>query len=171
MAAVITITNKGTDYYVTVNGRATFEHAPQLRSLAKTLENAAYTSINVDLGQCTGMDSTFMGILSMLGLNARKIGVTMTYFIPKNVTPSEIEIVAEGYGGQGVAYVSVKTDKGTYVPKGLLSVTGEVWRADHMLAADATFAYLGFQKTLDAFLDRTKAYLKSSVRIALEKQK
>ena len=80
MAAVITITNKGTDYFVTVNGRATFEHAPQLRSLAKTLENAAYTSINVDLGQCTGMDSTFMGILSMLGLNARKIGVTMTIF-------------------------------------------------------------------------------------------
>ena len=80
MAAVITISNKGTDYYVTVNGRATFEHAPQLRSLAKTLENAPYTSINVDLGQCTGMDSTFMGILSMLGLNARKIGVTMTIF-------------------------------------------------------------------------------------------
>lgn len=80
MAAVITITNKGTDYYVTVNGRATFEHAPQLRSFAKTLETAPYTSINVDLGQCTGMDSTFMGILSMLGLNARKINVTMTIF-------------------------------------------------------------------------------------------
>ena len=80
MAAVITITNKGTDYYVTVNGRATFEHAPQLRSLAKTLENASYSSINVDLGQCTGMDSTFMGILSMLGLNARKAGVVMTVY-------------------------------------------------------------------------------------------
>lgn len=80
MAAVITITNKGTDYYVTVSGRATFEHAPQLRSLAKTLEDAPYTSVNVDLAQCTGMDSTFMGILSMLGLNARKIGVPMTIY-------------------------------------------------------------------------------------------
>lgn len=80
MAAVITITNKGTDYYVTVNGRATFEHAPQLRSLAKTLENTTYTSINVDLGACTGMDSTFMGILSMLGLNARKNNIPMTIF-------------------------------------------------------------------------------------------
>ena len=96
---------------------------------------------------------------------------TMTYFIPKNVSPSEVEIIAEGYGGQGIAYVSVTTDKGKFVPKGLLSVTGEVWRADHILAADATFAYMGFQKTLDAFYDRTKAYLKSSVRIAMEKQK
>ena len=96
---------------------------------------------------------------------------SMTYFIPKNIAPSEIEIFAEGYGGQGIAYVTVKTDKGTYVPKGVLSVTGEVWRADHMLAADCTFAFLGFQKTLDAFHDRTKAYLKSSVKLLLEKQK
>ena len=80
MAAVITITNKGTDYYVTVGGRATFEDAPQLRSLAKTLENIPYSSVNVDLAQCTGMDSTFMGILSMLGLNARKIGIPMTVY-------------------------------------------------------------------------------------------
>ncbi|MBQ9772229.1 MAG: family 20 glycosylhydrolase [Lentisphaeria bacterium] len=96
---------------------------------------------------------------------------SVTYFIPKNIAPSEIEIFAEGYGGQGIAYVTVKTDKGTYVPKGVLSVTGEVWRADHMLAADCTFAFLGFQKTLDAFHDRTKAYLKSSVKLLLEKQK
>lgn len=96
---------------------------------------------------------------------------TMTYFIPKNISPSEIEISAEGYGGQGISYVSVTTDKGTYVPKGISSVTGEVWRADHILAPDATFAFLGFQKILDAFQDRTKAYLKSSVRIQLEKQK
>ena len=80
MAAVITITNQGTDYYVTVNGRATFEYAPQLRSLAKTLENTVYTSIHVDLEQCTGMDSTFMGILSMLGLNARKGGIPMSIY-------------------------------------------------------------------------------------------
>ena len=80
MAAVITITNKGTDYFVNVSGRATFEHAPQLRSFAKTLENVPYTSVNVDLAQCTGMDSTFMGILSMLGLNARKLGIPMTIY-------------------------------------------------------------------------------------------
>ena len=78
MAAVITITNKGTDYYVTVNGRATFEHAPQLRSLAKTLETAPYTSINVDLGQCTGMDSTFMGVLAMMALRAKKAKAVIT---------------------------------------------------------------------------------------------
>jgi hypothetical protein len=94
---------------------------------------------------------------------------SVTYFIPKNVAPSEIEIMAEGYGGQGVAHVTVKTDKGTYVPKGILSVTGEVWRADHMLEADCTFAYLGFQKTIEGFHDRAKAKAVHTVRMTMKK--
>ena len=80
MSAEIIISNDGDAYYITVNGRATFEHASRLRNLAKSLEDCTFSGISVDLASCTGMDSTFMGILSMLGLNARKLGIPMTIY-------------------------------------------------------------------------------------------
>ena len=80
MSAEIIISNDGDSYYITVNGRATFEHASRLRNLAKSLEECTFSGISVDLASCTGMDSTFMGILAMLGLRARKISSTMTIY-------------------------------------------------------------------------------------------
>jgi len=67
-------------YSIKVNGRATFECAPPLRTLAKDLENIEFRKIDVDLAACTGMDSTFMGILAMLGLRSKKIDAVMTIF-------------------------------------------------------------------------------------------
>ena len=68
--------NKGV-YNIKVEGRATFEYGPPLRTLAKNLENENFERISVDLRECTGMDSTFMGLLAMLGLRARKINAFM----------------------------------------------------------------------------------------------
>ena len=76
---VLIASNDGV-YSIKVNGRATFECAPPLRSLAKELENVVFKKIDVDLSACTGMDSTFMGILAMLGLRAKKIDAVMTIF-------------------------------------------------------------------------------------------
>lgn len=61
-------------YMIKVSGRATFECAPALRNLAKTLENTSFSAIRIDLSQCQWMDSTFMGILAMLALRAKKTG-------------------------------------------------------------------------------------------------
>ncbi len=80
MSTEVIITNDGDAFYISVNGRATFEHASQLRNLAKTLETQNFSKICVDLGQCGGMDSTFMGILAMIGLRARKIDAPMEIF-------------------------------------------------------------------------------------------
>ena len=80
MSTEIIISNDGDTYFITVNGRVTFEHASQLRNLAKSLENSTFSGINVDLANCGGMDSTFMGILAMLGLRARKISAPMAIF-------------------------------------------------------------------------------------------
>ena len=74
MSTEIIISNDGDAYFITVNGRATFEHASQLRNLAKSLENTAFSKISLNLANCGGMDSTFMGILAMLGLRAKKVG-------------------------------------------------------------------------------------------------
>lgn len=63
-------------YSVKVSGRANFEYAIPLRELAKTLESG-FKCVRIDLSACTAMDSTFMGVLSMLGLKARKSGAAV----------------------------------------------------------------------------------------------
>ncbi|MBP5182497.1 MAG: STAS domain-containing protein [Lentisphaeria bacterium] len=75
--ATLSITGEGGVYAVKASGRATFECAGPLRELAKKLGAEEFTVLDVDLAECQGMDSTFMGILAMLGLRARKIGAAM----------------------------------------------------------------------------------------------
>ena len=75
--ATLSITGEGGVYAVKASGRATFECAGPLRELAKKLGAEEFTVLDVDLAECQGMDSTFMGILAMLGLRARKIGASM----------------------------------------------------------------------------------------------
>jgi len=68
----ILISNKDGIYNVKVNGRATFECVQPLRTLASELEQNKFDAINVDLGNCVWMDSTFMGMIGRLGLHAIK---------------------------------------------------------------------------------------------------
>ena len=76
----LTISNKNMVYTVKVAGRATFECAPPLRNLAKSLEKELFTLLKVDLSECSWMDSTFMGILAMLGLRAKKVAAPMEIY-------------------------------------------------------------------------------------------
>ena len=57
-------------YFVKVSGRANFEYAVPLRELAKTLDN--FRCVRMDMTECLAMDSTFMGVLSMIGLKAKR---------------------------------------------------------------------------------------------------
>ena len=61
--------------FIRVKGNASFACAPPLRELAKKLASEPFTGLKIDLEECTWMDSTFMGMLAMLGLNAKKKGV------------------------------------------------------------------------------------------------
>lgn len=88
--ADVLIASKDGVYSIKVNGRATFECAPPLRNLAKNLETTLFSKIEVDLSACTGMDSTFMGILAMLGLRTKKIEAEMTIF---NVSESNMALL------------------------------------------------------------------------------
>lgn len=67
--------NKGV-YNIKVEGRANFEYGLPLRDFAKNLEGK-YEKVSIDLKSCTGMDSTFMGVLAMIGLKSRKIGAVV----------------------------------------------------------------------------------------------
>lgn len=71
------VSNRNGEYLIKVSGRATFDCAPPLRDLAKNLDQEKFTAIRVDLEACEWMDSTFMGVLAMLGLRAKKINATM----------------------------------------------------------------------------------------------
>ena len=55
---------------VKVCGRANFEYAVPLREIAKG--SSVLRSLVIDLAQCTAMDSTFMGVLTMLALKSRR---------------------------------------------------------------------------------------------------
>ncbi|MHB9138201.1 MAG: STAS domain-containing protein [Victivallaceae bacterium] len=67
--------NKGV-YNIKVEGRANFEYGLPLRDFAKNLEGK-FEKISIDLKSCTGMDSTFMGVLAMIGLKSRKAGAVV----------------------------------------------------------------------------------------------
>jgi len=55
---------------VKVRGRANFEYAVPLREIAKG--SSVLKRLVIDLGECTAMDSTFMGVLTMLALRSRR---------------------------------------------------------------------------------------------------
>ena len=69
------ISNRNGFYTVTVSGRANFEYAVPLRDLARS--TAEFSGFRFDMGKCTAMDSTFMGILTMLALKAQKSGTAI----------------------------------------------------------------------------------------------
>lgn len=73
----VLISQKDGVFRIKVSGRATFDCAPPLRDLAKTLEGKKFLGIQVDLKNCEWMDSTFMGCLAMLGLRASKNSAPM----------------------------------------------------------------------------------------------
>ena len=67
-------------HHIRVKGNASFACAPPLRELAKKLASEPFGGLKIDLEECTWMDSTFMGMLAMLGLNAKKKGAPAEIF-------------------------------------------------------------------------------------------
>ena len=59
-------------YSITVSGRANFDYAVPLRELSGKLTAGSW--LQIDLENCESMDSTFMGVLTMLALKLRKSG-------------------------------------------------------------------------------------------------
>ena len=59
-------------FLVKARGRANFEYAVPLRELVRSL--VSFERFCIDLAECTAMDSTFMGVLTMLALKGAKLG-------------------------------------------------------------------------------------------------
>ena len=66
------IANSRDVFLVKARGRANFEYAVPLRELVRSL--VSFERFCIDLSECTAMDSTFMGVLTMLALKGAKLG-------------------------------------------------------------------------------------------------
>ncbi|MDD3886404.1 MAG: STAS domain-containing protein [Victivallaceae bacterium] len=69
----LVIVHRAGVYAVRVSGRANFEYAVPIRELINTLGDRV-EDFRFDMSGCLAMDSTFMGVLSMIGLKARRAG-------------------------------------------------------------------------------------------------
>jgi len=117
--------------FIRAKGNASFVCAPPLRELAKKLAAEPFGGLKIDLEECTWMDSTFMGMLAMLGLNAKK----------KNV-PAEIWNASEQ---------NEKLLCGLGLQKVFAFENGEFGDADNAAAAsNATTAESNARNVLDA---------------------
>ncbi len=74
------ISGSGDRYAVKVIGRGTFECVAPLRALAKQLDTADFKQIDIDLADCQNLDSTYMGIMAMLALRAKKVNATISIY-------------------------------------------------------------------------------------------
>ena len=74
------ISGSGERYAVKAIGRATFECVAPLRALAKQLDATEFKQIDIDLEDCQGMDSTYMGVLAMMALRAKKLNAVITVY-------------------------------------------------------------------------------------------
>ena len=68
--ADIFINQNDSEFNIKVEGRATFAVGPMFRKLVdEIVDDSEIKMINIDLSECTGMDSTYMGIVAMLALH------------------------------------------------------------------------------------------------------
>jgi len=78
--------------YVRVVGRGTFQNSQPLRLFAVRKVDEGQREFVLDLGQCQGMDSTFLGVLAGIGLRLRQNGKLATVHIV-NISPRNLELI------------------------------------------------------------------------------
>ena len=84
------ISGGGDRYAVKAVGRATFECVAPLRNLAKELDSKNFKQIDIDLADCQGMDSTYMGVLAMIALRAKKIGAVISIYNASELAKNQL---------------------------------------------------------------------------------
>ena len=65
------------EYIIEVEGRATFECSTSLKNFSDNIASGSVSKIVIDFRSCIYMDSTFMGVLAIVGLKSRKLGIVV----------------------------------------------------------------------------------------------
>lgn len=91
------------------------------------------------------------------------------FFLPKNMEVEAVRIKATGFAGEGIAYVSAKTAKGTFIPSGVTDAVGMVEHPEFILKPNVNYAFLGFRDALEQFRDRAKAKVVNAIEVSMKK--
>lgn len=67
--------------YIRVIGRGSFQNSPALRTFAADMIQRGNRQFVLDLEQCGGMDSTFLGVLTGIGLSLRQQKPPVTVYV------------------------------------------------------------------------------------------
>jgi anti-sigma B factor antagonist len=78
--------------YTRVVGRGTFQNSQALHQFALEKIDQGQEEFVIDLGPCQGMDSTFLGVLAVIGLRLRQSGSAVAIHIV-NINPRNMEIL------------------------------------------------------------------------------
>lgn len=133
--AKVLIARNNDEYHIKVEGRANFECSPPLRNFAHSLECQDCKGIFIELSECAGMDSTFMGILAMMGLKAKKCGYTVNIVNADN----NIQSLLNGLGLQKIFnYVEISEMESTQKWEDTGHSTDKTEKAETVLEAHET---------------------------------
>ena len=133
--AKVLIARDNGEYRIKVEGRANFECSPPLRNFAHGLDCQDCKGIFIDLSECVGMDSTFMGILAMMGLKAKKCSFTV------NIVNADenMKNLLNGLGLQKIFnYVEISAIESTQKWEDTVKATDKTEKAETVLEAHET---------------------------------
>jgi anti-anti-sigma regulatory factor len=82
----------GQSVYIRVNGRGSFQNSQPLRSFTGEMCECGCRQFILDLQQCAGMDSTFLGVLTGIGLSLRERNPPGTVHVI-NATPHSRDLL------------------------------------------------------------------------------
>ena len=88
----ISVCNSNQDVFVHVSGRGTFQNGQPLRRYSLEMLNQGVNQFHVDLADCQGMDSTFLGVLAGIGLRLSQDGGRGRLFVI-NVSSRNMELL------------------------------------------------------------------------------
>jgi anti-anti-sigma factor len=90
LPASILVGVTGNAVYIKVRGKGSFQNSPALKEFARQMLERGHRIFAFDLGECTVMDSTFMGTLAGMALRLRESGGTL---LVRNVNERNFELL------------------------------------------------------------------------------
>ena len=67
------VASQGTLFVVHVTGRGTFKNAPSMKRFASSAIEQGCSILLIDMVECTGLDSTFMGVMAGLSTRLKRV--------------------------------------------------------------------------------------------------
>jgi anti-sigma B factor antagonist len=90
LPASILVGVTGNAVFIKVRGKGSFQNSPALKEFARQMLERGHRVFSFDLGECTVMDSTFMGTLAGMALRLRESGGTL---LVRNVNERNFELL------------------------------------------------------------------------------